>query len=72
MRGQRKFWMCMAYLGCCAALDMTAIVSAGDTLSLAEMGGLASLNASLATGLGVIVWGNVESHRANGGTGGGK
>ena len=66
MRGQRKFWMCMAYLACCLVLDGMAIQSASDTLSLAEMGGLASLNASMATGLGVIVWGNVQSHRANG------
>jgi len=59
--GQRKFLMCMAYLGCCTVLDFKAMDASMD------WAGLASLNASLATGLGVIVWGNVKSHQSSNG-----
>jgi len=64
MKGLRKWWLGMFYLTCCFILDMTAISSVEGSMSLAEMGGLASLNASMATGLGVVIWGNVQGARA--------
>ena len=64
--GGRKFFLGLVYLGCCVLLDFTAIRTAGATMSLGEMSGLAALNASLATGLGVVVWGNVQAAK-NGG-----
>jgi len=64
--GRRKFTLCLCYLGCCTMLDYIAITGAGS-IDLSSMAGLASLNTGLATGLGVIVWGNIQEHRAKNG-----
>ncbi len=68
-QGSRKYTLGVIYLGCCTALDWFAIGQVG-TFTLANLAGLASLNGSLATGLAVIVWGNVQEHRAAKGNGG--
>jgi len=60
--GYRKMLMCFAYLGVCLVLDMQALTTGAD------WAGIASLNGSLATGLGVVIWGNVrEASAKNGG-----
>jgi hypothetical protein len=66
--GRRKFSLGVIYLGCCAALSAYGIHEA-EPLDLGNMAGLAALNTSLATGLGVIVWGNAQEHRAKNGGG---
>lgn len=60
MQGSRKFVLGLVYIFACSLLSGYAISKGYD------WAGIASLNASIATGLGVIVWGNVQTHRANG------
>lgn len=67
LRGNRKVLMCAAYLGCTTFLCHSAIVRMTE-FGMDQMSGLASLCVGMATGLGVIVWGNVKSHQANGGS----
>jgi hypothetical protein len=62
--GGRKLALGLIYLiGCfvIAILAVTRGASGWDAL------GIASLPTSIATGLGVIVWGNVQEHRAKNG-----
>ena len=65
LRGNRKMLMCGAYLGCTTFLCHSAI-SRMSEFGMDQMSGLASLCLGMATGLGVVVWGNVQSARANG------
>ena len=62
--GGRKFALGILYLVFVSSISYMA-VSSGVTGW--DAAGVASLFASAATGLGVIVWGNVQEHRAKNG-----
>ena len=57
-KGQRKLRLGLFYLLSVVAL---AVVYGPDNWTA-----LAALAVSMATGVGVVVWGNVKSHEANG------
>lgn len=65
LKGNRKMLMCAAYLGCTTWLCYSAI-SRMDQFGMDQMSGLASLCIGMATGLGVVIWGNVKVAQANG------
>ena len=65
MQGKRKFTLGLIYLIGCFAIAIAAAVT-GKTGWDAV--GLASLPAAISSGLGVIVWGNVQEHRAANGS----
>ncbi len=68
LKGNRKMIMCWTYMGCTTCLCHSAIVRMSE-FGMDQMSGLASLCIGMATGLGVVVWGNVQSHRAANGNG---
>ena len=57
-RGQRKFRIGLFYL--CSVVSLAAIYGPEHWTSLA------ALAVSMASGVGVVVWGNVKFHQANG------
>ena len=69
MKGMRKVFLGVFYMVACTGMDTLCIMNMQGAISLNSLSGLAALNTSLATGLGVIVWGNVQSHRAANGNG---
>lgn len=62
--GGRKFTLGLLYLLGCFTVSA---ISVSKGVVGWDAAGVASLFASAATGLGVIVWGNVQEHRANNG-----
>lgn len=62
--GGRKFTLGLIYLLGCFGVATGAILTGATGWDAV---GLASLPMAIATGLGVIVWGNVQEHRANNG-----
>lgn len=64
-KGHRKLLMCAGYLGCTTGLCQSAISSMTE-FGMDQFSGLAALTMGMATGLGVVVYGNVKEHQANG------
>ena len=63
--GGRKVALGVLYLLCVTTMGGMLIWN-GDT-GFGDLGGLASLATSMALGLGVVVWGNVETHKTSNG-----
>jgi len=66
--GRRKYTLGLAYLIVCMILNIIALTG-GASMDLQSLGGMAALNTSMATGLGVVVYGNVKEHQAKNGNG---
>jgi len=64
--GGRKFTLGLVYLLLCGAVSILAV---NNGVTGWDAAGVASLFASAATGLGVVVYGNVMEHRAKNGGG---
>lgn len=56
--GYRKLLLGLAYIVCVTALGLVAMFRSVDLVSVA------ALAASMATGVGVVVWGNVQVAKA--------
>ena len=63
--GGRKMVLGILYLGGCFAIAGMAV---DQGVVGWDAAGVASLFASIAGGLGVVVWGNVQSKKVNGGS----
>ena len=59
MTGQRKLLLGAGYLAGCFTVGGIAVYH-----GTVDLYGLAALCISWATGLGVVIWGNVQEHRA--------
>lgn len=66
MNGYRKMLLGTLYLIGCFVMCIMAVWSGNSGWDAA---GIAALPTSVATGLGVIIWGNVQEHRAKNGNG---
>ena len=62
--GGRKFALGLVYLILCGTVSILAV---SNGVTGWDAAGVASLFTSAATGLGVIVWGNVQEHRSKNG-----
>ena len=62
--GNRKFTLGVLFMACGFSCIIAAILKGSDAGVIAAVAGACL---SLATGLGVIVWGNVQEHRASNG-----
>ena len=64
--GGRKFTLGLIYMLGCFSISIVAVLHGATGWDAA---GVASLFVSTATGLGVVVWGNVQEHRTRNGGG---